>query len=82
MAITVQDKRINAAERPVYDVYRDGRFMATVEVLQEPAGNGVRLKVLLGAMQPRGKELALEAILEYNRVSKDTRDEMAIEGDR
>lgn len=78
--ITARDRRINKDDRAVYDIYRDNKFMATVEVHQEPVGGKVGLKVLLGAMQPHGKELALEAIISYNAASKDIRDEMKVEG--
>jgi hypothetical protein len=52
-------KRINAAGNAVYDIYRDDRFVATVEVRVDALGG---MRVLLGALQPLGKRLALGAI--------------------
>lgn len=62
---TVRDKRINGFGRAVFDVYRAGHFVATVEVSGEWSGG---LKVLLGAMQPAGKERAWEAIRAFEGV--------------
>lgn len=65
MAYVVRNKRINAYERAVFDVYRDDqweRHVATVEVNGE-AGNC--LKVLMGALQPVGKEMVWDAIRAY-----------------
>jgi hypothetical protein len=66
MAITMEarGKRINGFGNAVYDMYRtDDRgfdhFIATVECREGHPGG---LKVLLGAMQPIGKERAWEAI--------------------
>lgn len=60
--MNARNKRVNDDRRAVYDIERDGRFLATVEVNSEAAG---LLKVLYGALQPRGKELAWEAIRAY-----------------
>lgn len=57
--IEARNHRINAYKRSVYDIYRDDRFLATVEVNCNAVCG---LKVLLGAMQEHGKRLAIEAI--------------------
>lgn len=60
--MNARNKRINAAGNAVFDIYsndRFDRFIATVECTQG------KLKVLLGALQPRGKELAWDAIVSY-----------------
>lgn len=62
--ITARNYRVNADQRSVWDIYFNDRFQATVEVHGVPVGGQVYLKVLLGALQPRGKELALESIKE------------------
>ena len=59
MTREARNKRINGFGNPVYDIYLDGRFSATVEVNAEWHGG---LKVLLGAMQPIGKVRTLEVI--------------------
>lgn len=61
MTLTIHNRRINAYGRAVYDVYNDNHFLATVEI-NNNASYG--LKVLLGALQPRGKLMAVEAIRE------------------
>ena len=63
----VTDKRINAAGNTVFDLWRrtDCGFdfhMATIEVRGDAGG---RIKVLLGALTPEGKERAWEAIRTY-----------------
>lgn len=54
--------RKNAAGNTVCDISRGGRFVATVEIMPDGA-----LKVLMGALQPAGKELAKKAIAEAGR---------------
>lgn len=65
MMMNAQDKRINAAGNAVFDIHREnGRFfVATVEVRSDAPGG---MKVLLGAMQPIGKERAWDAIRRYD----------------
>jgi hypothetical protein len=63
----VRDKRLNEAKRAVFELYRilDNGFeyhQATIEVNSEASGG---IKVLLGALQPAGKERAWEAIRAY-----------------
>lgn len=61
--LQVRDKRINAYGNAVFDVYHSDRFfVATVEVRSDAPGG---MKVLLGAMQPLGKERAWDAIRAY-----------------
>lgn len=57
--ITARNKRLNDYGRAVYDVYNVEHFLATVEV---NCNATYGLKVLLGALLPRGKRLAVEAI--------------------
>lgn len=59
---TVRDKRINAAEHAVFELYRDRFHVATIEVRGDWPGG---IKVLLGGLQPVGKERAWEAIRRY-----------------
>jgi hypothetical protein len=59
MNFAIRNKRINADDRAVFDVYRADRFIATVEIHEGHSGG---MKVLLGALQPAGKALVLEAI--------------------
>jgi hypothetical protein len=67
-----RDKRINGFDNAVFDIWRtDDRgfdhFIATVE-LRDTAPCG--MKVLLGAMQPIGKERAWDAIRLYEASSE------------
>ena len=72
MTYQASSKRINAAGNAVFEITRAGSGMyqyhvATVEVNSNaPSG----LKVLLGALQPRGKELAWDAIRAYEMPGK------------
>ena len=59
MTREARNKRINGFGNAVYDIYLDDRFSATVE-LRSDAHLG--MKVLLGAMQPIGKERTWEVI--------------------
>ena len=55
-----RNKRRNASDRAVYDIYRDERhFQATVEI---DTAAPLMLRVLLGALQPAGKVAAWDAI--------------------
>lgn len=49
--------RKNAAGNTVCDIIRGERFVATVEIMSDGT-----LKVLMGSLQPAGKELAKKAI--------------------
>lgn len=69
----VTKKRINAADNVVFDLYRKPPvengypiFVATIEVRSDVAGG---IKVLLGALQPRGKELAFDAIRRHEGIA-------------
>ena len=64
--MTPRNKRINGFNREVYDIYRNNNFVATVEVNDKVPGG---LKVLLGAMQLYGKELAMASIIEAEYLS-------------
>lgn len=61
-----RNKRINGRENAVFDIYRDDHFVATVEVRGDAPGG---MRVLLGAMQPLGKERAWDAICRYENVA-------------
>lgn len=68
----VRNKRINGYGRATFDLYkieimpttgyRNERFLATIEINGEAPGG---IKVLYGALQPKGKERAWEAIRAY-----------------
>ena len=60
--MNAQSKRINDAGNAVFDVVRNGRFLATVEIRSDASGG---MKVLLGALQPIGKQKAWDAIRAY-----------------
>lgn len=66
MTFAIRNKRINAAERAVFDVYRAERFIATIEVHSDHPGN---MRVLLGALQPAGKVAVLDAIRSYEGIA-------------
>jgi hypothetical protein len=73
-----RNKRINAENNAVFDIYRDGRFLATVECRGDWTGG---LKVLLGALQPLGKERAWDAIRKYENINMDAVEENEAESD-
>lgn len=63
----VRNKRINGHGRAVFDVYSDhDRFMATVELDGSAPG---LMRVLIGALQPAGKAIALEAMRHYECIA-------------
>ena len=62
----VSNKRINARGNAVFDLHRDGRFFTATIEIRSDAPQGI--KVLLGALQPAGKERAWDAIRAYEGV--------------
>jgi hypothetical protein len=67
----VKDKRINAFDRAVFDLYRAmangfDHHQATIELNGEAPGG---IKVLYGALTPEGKKRAWEAVRSYEGLS-------------
>lgn len=61
-------KRINGSGNAVFDIWRDDfNFVATVEIRGDAPGG---MKVLLGTMQPLGKERAWDAIRTYEGLPR------------
>jgi hypothetical protein len=75
MQMHARNKRINGFGNAVFDIYGDTRhgmptedrhFIATVECREGHAGG---LKVLIGSMQPIGKERAWDAIRQLDSAA-------------
>ena len=63
-----QEARLNKMGDPVFDIFREDGFytlgvhVATVRIVED------KMNVLLGALQPAGKEKAFRAIADYGNL--------------